>query len=196
MNGGAFCPLCRRLLGLEFWNTGAFQVCPGCSSQVMVTSFPAMAMPSGLASVVPPESGESSCFFHPSNLAESICDGCGRFLCGLCSIKFGKRKFCPGCIYQNRRQKSDPLLVDQALLFDNIAISILLLSAFTLIYLFLGLVISLLSICLVFVGWRYQRTLVRRSRIRFGIALILALIGGGGWIVLLLLFIHSLPHYA
>jgi hypothetical protein len=196
MKGGAFCPLCNRLLGPEFWNSGHFQACPACSAQVMTTVFPAITIPSGAISIVACEPGESSCFFHANNRAETICDGCGRFLCGLCSISFGKRRFCADCIYRNRLQKSDPLLIDQAVLFDNIAIAVLALSVFTLTYLLLGLVVGLLTVCLAIVGWRYQRTLVRRSRFRFGIALILGLAGAGIWVFLLLLLIPALPRYA
>jgi prepilin signal peptidase PulO-like enzyme (type II secretory pathway) len=162
----------------------------------MVTAFPAITTPSGSNSIVPCASGESSCFFHSDNRAETICDECGRFLCGLCSISFGRRKFCPDCIYRKRRQKGDPLLIDQAILFDNIAATILVLSILTLSYLLLGLVVSLLAVCLVFIGWKYQRTLVQRSRFRFGIALILGLIGAVGWILLLLLVVQALPRYA
>lgn len=196
MKGGAFCPLCHRPLGPEFWNSGQFQSCPACSNQVMVTAFPAITTPSGTSSIVPCESGESSCFFHSNNRAETICDGCGRFLCGLCSIGFGQRRFCPDCIYRNRRQKSDPLLIDQAILFDNIATTILVLSILTLGYILLGFIVGLLSVCLVFIGWRYQRTLVQRSRFRLGVALGLGLIGAGAWIFLLLLVIQALPRYA
>ena len=196
MNGGAFCPLCRRPLGPEFWNTGQFQVCPGCSSQIMATTFPAIAPSYGATPILAVAAGESSCFFHTGHRAETICDACGRFLCGLCSINFGKRKYCPDCIYRNRRERNDALLIDQAILFDNIAISILALSVLTLSYLFLGLVISLLALCLVFIGRRYQRTLVLRSRFRFGIALILGLVGSGAWVLLLLFVIQNLPHYA
>jgi len=196
MKGGAFCPLCNRLLGPEFWNSGHFQTCPACSAQVMTTAFPAITIPSGAISIVACEPGESSCFFHANNRAETICDACGRFLCGLCSINFGKRRFCSDCIYRSRRQKSDPLLIDQAVLFDNIAIAVLALSVFTLSYLLLGLVVGLLTVCLAIVGWRYQRTLVRRSRFRFGIALILGLAGAGIWIFILLLLIPALPRYA
>jgi hypothetical protein len=196
MKGGALCPLCNRLVGPEFWNSGQFQTCPACSSQVMVTAFPAITTPSGSSSVVPCAPGESSCFFHSDNRAETICDECGRFLCGLCSISFGQRKFCPDCIYRKRRQKGDPLLIDQAILFDNIAATILVLSILTLSYLLLGLVVSLLTVSLVFIGWKYQRTLVQRSRFRFGIALILGLIGTVGWILLLLLVVQALPRYA
>jgi hypothetical protein len=196
MKGGAFCPVCNRLLGPEFWNSRQFQACPACSSQVMATAFPAITIPSGVSSIVISEPGESSCFFHTKNRAETICDGCGRFLCGLCSITFGRRKLCPECIYRNRRQKSDPLLIDQAVLFDNISIAVLVLSVVSLAYLLLGLVVSLLTVCLALVGWRYQRTMVRRSRFRFGFALILGLIGAGLWIFLLLLLIPALPRYA
>jgi prepilin signal peptidase PulO-like enzyme (type II secretory pathway) len=196
MKGGALCPLCNCLLGPEFWNSGQFQTCPACSSQVMVKAFPAITTLSGSSSIVPCASGESSCFFHSDNRAETICDECGRFLCGLCSIRFGQRKFCPDCIYRKRRQKGDPLLIDQAILFDNIATTILMLSILTLSYLLLGLVVGLFTVCLVFVGWKYQRTLVQRSRFRFGIALILGLIGAVGWILLLLLVVQALPRYA
>jgi hypothetical protein len=197
MKGGAFCPLCNCLLGPEFWNSGQFQSCPACSAQVMTIAFPTIYVPSGTSSIVACEAGESSCFFHASNRAETICDGCGRFLCGLCSISFGQRRFCPDCIYRSRRQKSDLLLSDQAVLFDNIAIAVLALSVLTLSYLILGLFVSLLTVCTAFVGWKYQRTLVRRSRFRFGFALILGLIGASVWILLLLLLlIPALPRYA
>jgi len=197
MKGGAFCPLCNCLLGPEFWNSGQFQSCPACSAQVMTIAFPTIYVPSGTSSIVACEAGESSCFFHASNRAETICDGCGRFLCGLCSISLGQRRFCPDCIYRSRRQKSDLLLSDQAVLFDNIAIAVLALSVLTLSYLILGLFVSLLTVCTAFVGWKYQRTLVRRSRFRFGFALILGLIGASVWILLLLLLlIPALPRYA
>jgi hypothetical protein len=197
MKGGAFCPLCNRLLGPEFWNSGHFQVCPACSAQVMTTAFPAITIPSGVSSIAPCAPGESSCFFHSNNRAETICDGCGRFLCSLCSVSFGKRKFCPDCIYRSRRQKSDVLVIDQAVLFDNIAIAVLALSILTLSYLILGFFISLLTVCMAVVGWKSQRTLVRRSRLRFGLALILGLVGASVWILLLLLLlIPALPHYA
>lgn len=196
MKGGAYCPLCNRLLGPEFWNSGQFRACPACSAQVLTMAFPAITIPSGAQSIVPCEPGDSSCFFHTTNRVEAVCDGCGRFLCVLCSITFGKRKLCPDCIYRNRLQKSGPLLIDQAVLFDNIAIAVLALSVFTMAYLFLGLVVSLLTICLALVGWRYQRTLVPRSRLRFGLGLLLGLIGAGLWIFLLLLLIPALPRYA
>jgi hypothetical protein len=86
--------------------------------------------------------------------------------------------------------------VDQAVLYDNIAIATLALSVITLSYLILGLVVSLLALGVVFVGWRYQRPLVHRSRYRFGIALILGLIGAAGWIAALLLILYNLPRYA
>jgi hypothetical protein len=196
MNGGVFCPLCRRLLGPDFWNTGKFMTCPNCSTQIITTVFPAITIPSGGNAVVPCEPGESSCFFHSENRADAVCDSCGRFLCGLCSICFGQRKFCPDCIHRSRREKKDPLLVDQAVLYDNIAIATLALSVITLSYLILGLVVSLLALGVVFVGWRYQRPLVHRSRYRFGIALILGLIGAAGWIAALLLILYNLPRYA
>jgi hypothetical protein len=195
MKEGVYCPLCNRLLGPEFWNSGQFRACPACSAQVAIVAFPAIAIPSGASSIVACEPGDSGCFFHANNRAETICDGCGRFLCGLCSITFGKRKLCPDCVYRNRRQKSDPLLIDQAVLFDNIALAVLVLSVLTLAYLLLGLVIGLLTVCLALVGWRYQQTLVRRSRLRFGLALIVGLIGAGLWIFLLLLLIPALPRY-
>ena len=197
MKGGAFCPLCNRLLGPEFWNSGQFRACPACSAQVMTIAFPAITIPSGASAIVPCEPGESSCFFHANSRPEAICDGCGRFLCRLCSIRFGQRRFCPDCIHRSRRQKSNSLVIDQAVLFDNIAIAVLALSVFTLSYVILGLLISLLTVCLALVGWKYQRTLVRRSRFRFGFALILGLIGASVWILLLLLLvIPALPHYA
>jgi hypothetical protein len=195
MKAAALCPTCDRLLGSEFWNSGRFQACPACSTPVMVTTFPSIAAPPGKNPVAPCETGESSCFFHTNNRAETVCDGCGRFLCGLCSVGYGKRRFCSDCVHRNRRQKSVPLFIDQAVLLDNIGISILALSVLTFTYLFLGVVVGLFAACLGIVGWRYQRTLVHRSRIRLVIALVLGLMSAGTWILLLVFVIQSLPHH-
>ena len=194
MSAGAFCPICHHLLTTSQWNQQDFTACPNCQAPTRTLVFPAMARTVATPRPEPRTETEAGCFFHTGSRAENVCNVCGRFLCSLCTLAFGSQKLCPDCIYKKRRES--PLFRDQAILFDNIAISILALSVLTLSYLFLGLVISLLALCLVFIGWRYQRTLVRRSRFRFAIALILGLVGSGAWVLLLLFVIQSLPRYA
>jgi len=162
----------------------------------MTTVFPAITIPSGAISIVACEPGESSCFFHANNRAGNDLRWMRALSLWPLLDQLWQTQILCGLHLPKPPSKSDPLLIDQAVLFDNIAIAVLALSVFTLTYLLLGLVVGLLTVCLAIVGWRYQRTLVRRSRFRFGIALILGLAGAGIWIFLLLLLIPALPRYA
>src|SRR5260370_10666968 len=125
---------------------------------------------------------EAGCFFHTASRAENVCIVCGRFLCSLCTLAFGSQKLCPDCIYKKRRES--PLFRDQAILFDNIALLLLIVPVLCLVYIYLGLLFSGFALALVIIGWRQQRTLVPRSKYRFVLAAGFCLIEGIGCIAL------------
>jgi hypothetical protein len=196
MSAGAFCPICRRLLSPSQWNLSEYAACPNCRASTRTLVFPAINRSAFSNPPVPRNEAEASCFFHPAARADHLCDSCGRFLCSLCTVSFGVQKLCPDCIFRKRKQSSDPLLRDQAILFDNWALLLLTLPVLCLLYIYLGLVFSAVAFALVIIGWKRQRTLTPRSRYRFTLAALLALVEGGAWIALFWLLISFLQTHA
>ncbi len=108
----------------------------------------------------------------------------------------GSQKLCPDCIYKKRRES--PQFRDQAILFDNIALLLVIVPVLCLLYIYLGLLFSGFALALVIIGWRQQRTLVPRSKYRFVLAAGLSLIEAIGWVALVLLadsLVNSKPSY-
>ena len=189
MSAGAFCPICHHLLSTSQWNQQDFTACPNCQAPTRTLVFPAMERAISPTRPEPRSETEAGCFFHPNSRAENVCGACGRFLCSLCTLTFGPQKLCPDCIYRRRRQASEPLFRDQTILFDNIALLLLVIPVLCLVYIYLGLIFSGFALAIVIMGWRQQRPLVPRSRYRFILAAILSLIEGVGWIALVWLVV-------
>ena len=83
---------------------------------------------------------------------------------------------------------------DQVILFDNWALLVLIVPVLCLVYIYLGLIFSVLALAFVIIGWRQQRPPVPRSRYRFVLAAGLALLEGGGWIALVWLIVWAIQH--
>lgn len=80
--------------------------CPDCREHIRVYAFPALFRPPlRKPRRAAAEEGEASCFFHPAKRAQTPCDGCGRFLCGLCDMEFAARHFCASCLALARSGK-------------------------------------------------------------------------------------------
>jgi hypothetical protein len=106
-------------------NSDAFALCPRCGAAVRGDVFPAFFRPpaSVNAGELVMAEGESACFYHDNKKATVVCEGCGRFLCGLCDCFVHGRHFCPGCLEAGQQRKSivaldtmRPLYAYQALL--------------------------------------------------------------------------------
>ena len=148
--------------------------CPSCNSDLMIRSFPALLKErddhqSGVRS----EEGEATCFQHLSKRAEAECSQCGRFLCGLCSIEFGGKTWCPACIAGATEKRNDVRLENKRVLYDSIALSLATLP------ILLYPVMALTAPAAIYVSLRYWRrpgSMVRRSKWRFVVAILLALV--------------------
>jgi hypothetical protein len=189
MSAGAFCPVCHHLLSTSQWNLEDFTACPNCQAPTRTLVFSAMQRATSAARPEPRSETEAGCFFHSNSRAENVCSSCGRFLCSLCTLTFGPQKLCPDCIYRRRRQSSEPFFRDQAILFDNIALLLLVIPVLCLVYIYFGLILSGFALAIVIIGWGKQRPLVPRSRYRFILAAALSLIEGVGWIALVWLVV-------
>jgi hypothetical protein len=64
----------------------------------------------------------SSCFYHGQKKAVTLCDVCGRFLCGLCDLEVGGQHLCPQCLESGRRKGKVKSLENHRTLYDSIAL--------------------------------------------------------------------------
>jgi hypothetical protein len=98
------CPKCSRSFQALDWIDDASCTCRYCHEDFESVSFAAQFFGGAVATpqaVVMAE--DSTCFFHSSNQADEVCDGCGRFLCAVCAVPFGGRTLCPSCIAAGKK---------------------------------------------------------------------------------------------
>jgi hypothetical protein len=164
-------------------NQPDFAPCPACGVPLLTEVFPALfrkfsAGQSGQAILV---EGESSCFFHPQKKAVLPCDSCGRFLCALCDCPLQGQHFCPACLEAGQTKGKIKSLENQRTLYDRIALTIAILP---LIIFYFTLVTAPAALYIAIRYWNAPRSLLRRTRIRFIMAIVIALLEIGGWAIL------------
>ena len=159
-------------------------ICPACNSRVIVRVFPAiLAKPE----VVLPEAiqageGEATCFFHPSKTAAATCSRCGRFLCQLCRVDFRGEDWCPECLSSGIKKRRITTLENHRTLYDSIALGITILPLP--FFWFLTFLSAPAAIYVAIRYWKAPLSIVRRTRIRFVAAILLAAAQITCWAVL------------
>jgi hypothetical protein len=176
------CPKCRKVLESISWHNADRGRCWHCRAEYDFLAFPALTQtrraitPAALL-----EAERAACFYHQTNQADSVCEGCGRFVCLVCSVDFGGRKICPPCI--ETAKVDDVQAISRRTLFDGLALAVALLP---LLMWPLTMVTAPVALGLVVVGWRKPRSLVGRGgRIKLICAALLALLQITGWIAVL-----------
>ena len=165
------------------FNRREFGPCPACSVPLMGEIFPALfrktsAGQSGEAIML---EGESSCFYHPQKKAVLPCDGCGRFLCALCDCPLHGKHFCPGCLEAGRTKGKIKSLENQRTLYDSIALA---LAIYPLLIFYFTLITAPMTLFIAIRYWNAPQSILRRTKIRFIAAIVIALLEIAGWIVL------------
>ena len=183
MNSLVQCPKCRAWLLEGVFNQPEMSPCPACGVPLQVEIFPAMFRKinpgqSGEAVMV---EGESSCFYHPQKKAVLPCDGCGRFMCALCDCQLNGQHFCPACLETGRTKGKIKSLENQRTLYDSIALS---LAIYPLLIFYFTIITAPMALFIAIRYWRSPPSLVHRSKIRFVIAIIFALLQIAGWGIL------------
>ena len=178
------CPRCQRVLGPESWIDATSGVCHWCKTEYEFLAFPGLtAKRAPVAPQAAVLAADSVCYFHAGNRAETICEGCGRLLCAVCTVPFAGHKLCPACIAATRKSGATAVTRSRVLL-DGIALA---LAGLPLVVFPLTALTAPLALGLVVFGWNKPGSLVRgRGRVRFIIAGILALIEIAGWVIFLL----------
>jgi hypothetical protein len=192
------CPSCRAWLVGGPFNQPGFAPCPACGVPLRTEVFPALfrkisAGQSGEAVMV---EGESSCFYHPQKKAVLACDGCGRFLCALCDCPLHGQHFCTTCLEAGQTKGKIKGLENQRTLYDSVAMAlaiwplIFFLVFVALPYLYFGFltITGLMALYVVIRHWKAPPGIVRRTKIRFIIALIIALLEIGSGITTIIYY--------
>jgi hypothetical protein len=188
------CPACRAWLTGNIFNQPELAPCPACGVPLQTEVFPALfrktsAGQSGEAVMV---EGESSCFYHPQKKAVLPCDGCGRFLCALCDCPHDGKHFCPTCLEAGRTKRKIKSLENEVTRYDNIALA---LAIYPLLIFYFTLITAPMTLYVVIRYWRAPQGMIRRSKARFIIAGLVALLEITGWVALfVLLASHRRSH--
>jgi hypothetical protein len=125
--------------------------------------------------------GESSCFYHPQKKAVLPCDGCGRFLCALCDCQLNSQHFCPACLEAGRTKGKIKSLENQRTLYGSIALS---LAVYPILIFYFTLITAPMALFVAIRYWKSPPSLVNRSKARFVVAIIFALLQIAGWGIL------------
>jgi hypothetical protein len=183
MNSLVQCPKCRATLLEGIFNQPELLPCPACKVPLLVEIFPSLFRKitpgqSGEALMV---EGESSCFFHPQKKALLPCDSCGRFLCALCDCQLNGQHFCPTCLETGKTKGKIKSLENQRTLYDSIALS---LAVYPLLIFYFTLITAPMTLFVAIRFWRSPLSIVRPGKIRFVVAIILALLQIAGWVMI------------
>jgi len=153
--------------------------------------FPAFLAPTNAPVVREPvlDAGEASCFYHPQSRAVAPCDHCGRYLCDLCRIDWGAQTFCPACVQTGQTSHTRAEMENRRMLYDSIALAV---STFPLLLFYFTLLSAPATLFIVWRYWNAPTSLLPRTRVRFVIAAIIAVLEIAGWIALVLAIIWAL----
>jgi hypothetical protein len=105
-----------------------------------------------------------------------VCDGCGRFLCALCDVELSDQHLCAQCVETGRRKRTLPRLEPRRILYDNVALALAILPVLSC---FLFPITSPVAIAVAIWGWRKPSSLLPRTKLRFLLAIVIALLGLG-----------------
>ncbi len=168
-----FCSGCSALLptGLADSETSR---CRSCGESVWGQDVPrSLGLPrTHLAQGVLDQS-ESSCFYHAENRATVPCDGCGRFLCGLCALDVPGSTLCPSCLRTGVTGRRIETLEDGRTMQDSIALA---LSTLPFALIWPAFISAPLAIFWSIRHWNSPRSIIPRSRIRLYLAITFSLL--------------------
>ncbi len=178
------CARCNTPVPAADWNR-EHAFCQACHAPVHVSVFPAFfAQPEASSSgTLVLEAGESSCFYHPHKRAVVPCDRCGRFLCSLCQVEFLGQNWCPLCVQAGSHKGELAQLDSQRTLYDNLT---LMLAIVPIPVFVLTPITAPVTLYLTIRYWRAPTSILPRTKIRFYIAGVLAVLEIAGWIWLAL----------
>ncbi len=166
-------------------NTGELQPCPSCGVLTRIDVFTAQFSdrPSASAAETLLEDGPAGCFYHPRKKAVVPCSACGRFLCSLCDIELDGNHICFSCMETGKKKKKIKNLETSRMLYDRVALS---LALYPMLLFYLTILTAPIVVYVCIRYWKAPTSLLPRTKIRFIIALLIAILQILGWTVLIL----------
>jgi hypothetical protein len=184
------CSKCGASIPFEDWNR-EHAFCILCRAPHSAYVFPALFskidQAASAAAIV--AEGEASCYYHPRKRAVVPCDQCGRFLCTLCQVEFLGQNWCPGCIDAHKQKGQLANLDSSRPLYDNMALVLATLPA---VLVWPTIITAPMSLYVAARNWRKPSSLLPRTKVRFYVAVVLAVIEIVGWVWLAAFLIQSL----
>jgi len=183
------CPACKAAQESSTFNHGELTPCANCGVPLQIEVFPALfrrVAPGRDGELV--MEGESTCFYHPAKKAVRPCEGCGRFVCALCDCELHGQHFCPTCLEVGQKKGKIKSLENRRMLYDSIAL--VLAGGGLLIWPF-SCVTAPCALYLAVRYWNAPQGLIRRTKIRYILAIILATGEIIGWLVGLYLIFNN-----
>jgi hypothetical protein len=167
------CSKCGTPIEPHYLNLDHSVGCATCGSELRALVFPALyrefaATPAEQVS----ELTEASCFYHPENRAVAACGLCGRFVCGICRIEISGEIVCPACVDSGIRTRKLTRFESRRTMYDTIA---LLLATVPILLVWPTILTAPTAIYVAIRYWRAPSSLVRRSKLRFILAIVIAL---------------------
>lgn len=184
------CTKCKNPLSAELFTVSGAATCPSCRTLLTAFRFPALYH-SG-TQILRPEAlltdTESSCFFHPAKKAVVACEGCGRFLCGLCDLDWDGKHLCSSCLEAGKKKGKMKSLENHRVLYDRLTLAV---AGLPILLWPVTCISAPIALYMVFRYWNAPLSVVSRGRTRFVIALVLALAQVAGWIWLIAILFHE-----
>lgn len=184
------CPECRAWLLEGVFNQPDFAPCPTCGVPLQVEIFPAFFRKTvgGQTAEALIVDSEASCFYHPQKKAVRPCEGCGRFVCALCDCDLHGQHYCPACLETGRSKGKIKSLNQQRMLYDSIALG---LAIAPLLIFYFTIITAPMTLFVAIRYWNAPTGILHRTKIRFILAIIIALIEIACWIALFVtIFTH------
>ena len=116
------------------------------------------------------------------------CAGCGRFLCALCDCELNGQHFCPACLETGKSKGKIKTLENQRTRYDTIALGLAILPV---LIFYLTIVTAPMTLFVAIRYWNAPQSIVRRTRFRFILAIVIALLQIGGWTAFFILIATS-----
>jgi len=174
-------PCARCQTPLPKWElvSGDTATCTDCGARNTVRVFPALLAAEKAARGESAAEGEAACFDHPNKRAVASCRQCGRFVCQLCAVPFGAETLCPSCVAVGIGPAKTANTDTSRTLYDSIAF-ILPLASFA--FWPMTILTGPATVVFTLMKWRQPRSLVRRFRWRFVVAILIGLAETGAWV--------------
>lgn len=189
------CPNCTYPLDAELYNqTTDLIECNSCHSKITVQALPAL-----YRKVVKSAEGlkaqldDAVCFYHAKKKAEQLCNDCGRFLCGLCTLPIGEELLCSSCLELRRKQEfGQHQLKPRQMRYDKLAIGLTIIPL--IIYFPITIITAPAALFISIRFWRKKLEFAPGMRGRMVFSLIFSSLLIIGWIFLISFMIWGAVH--